>query len=96
MAARKRGAAEMPVLDGAPANEAAWTELGRKARLSTEEVRTALTHPNAHHALIEAAWLPTVAFPWRIMVGTLATVAVAVCFRSRKTAEPKAEGAGGA
>jgi hypothetical protein len=28
-------------------------------------------------------WLPTIAFTWRIMFGTLVTVAVAMCFRTR-------------
>lgn len=30
-------------------------------------------------------WFPVIAFPWRIMAGTLVTLAVAVCFRSRLT-----------
>ena len=30
------------------------------------------------------AWLPTIAFTWRIMAGTLVTVAVALCFRSKR------------
>jgi hypothetical protein len=30
------------------------------------------------------AWLPVIEFPWRIMAGTLATVAVALCFKSPK------------
>ncbi len=28
------------------------------------------------------AWLPVIEFPWRIMAGTLLTVAVALCFKS--------------
>jgi Na+/proline symporter len=28
-------------------------------------------------------WLPVIEFPWRIMAGTLATVAVALCFKTR-------------
>jgi Na+/proline symporter len=28
------------------------------------------------------AWMPVIEFPWRIMAGTLATVAVALCFKS--------------
>lgn len=31
-------------------------------------------------------WLPVIEFPWRIMAGTLATVAVALCFKSRPQA----------
>ena len=30
------------------------------------------------------AWLPVIEFPWRIMAGTLVTVAVALCFQTRK------------
>jgi Na+/proline symporter len=30
------------------------------------------------------AWMPVIEFPWRIMAGTFATVAVALCFKSRK------------
>lgn len=30
-------------------------------------------------------WLPMIAFTWRIMAGTLVTVAVALCFRSKRT-----------
>lgn len=29
------------------------------------------------------AWFPIIEFPWRIMAGTLATVAVALCFRTK-------------
>lgn len=29
------------------------------------------------------AWFPVIEFPWRIMAGTLVTVAVALCFKSR-------------
>ena len=31
------------------------------------------------------AWLPTIAFTWRIMAGTLVTVAVALCFPSKRS-----------
>ncbi|MFZ9940557.1 MAG: sodium:solute symporter [Luteolibacter sp.] len=30
-------------------------------------------------------WLPVIEFPWRIMAGTLVTVAVALCFKSDRT-----------
>ncbi len=33
-------------------------------------------------------WLPVIEFPWRIMAGTLVTVAVALCFKSHVTAAP--------
>jgi Na+/proline symporter len=29
-------------------------------------------------------WLPIIEFPWRIMAGTIATVAVALCFKSKR------------
>jgi SSS family transporter len=36
------------------------------------------------HALYQnPVWLPVIEFPWRIMAGTLMTVAVALCFRSK-------------
>jgi Na+/proline symporter len=28
------------------------------------------------------AWLPVVEFPWRILIGTLVTVAIALCFKT--------------
>jgi SSS family solute:Na+ symporter len=38
----------------------------------------------ANEALYEnPAWFPVIEFPWRIMAGTLVTVAVALCFKSR-------------
>ena len=33
-------------------------------------------------------WLPVIEFPWRIMAGTFATVAVALCFKSRPQTAP--------
>ena len=35
-------------------------------------------------------WLPVIEFPWRIMAGTLVTVAVALCFRSNAIHSPAA------
>ncbi|MES2706311.1 MAG: sodium:solute symporter [Verrucomicrobiota bacterium] len=37
---------------------------------------------NATIADLKPAWLPTIEFSWRIMVGTLVTAAVALCFRT--------------
>ena len=34
------------------------------------------------------AWLPIIEFPWRIMAGTLVTVAVALCFKTPGVARP--------
>ncbi len=36
------------------------------------------------HLYVNFAWLPVIEFPWRIMAGTLVTVAVALCFKSRE------------
>ncbi|MEY4568837.1 MAG: hypothetical protein RLZZ398_276 [Verrucomicrobiota bacterium] len=37
------------------------------------------------------AWLPVIEFPWRIMAGTLATVAVALCFKSHQAPADRLE-----
>ena len=34
------------------------------------------------HGLPRPEWMPEIEFPWRILFGTLATFAVAVCFRT--------------
>lgn len=34
-------------------------------------------------------WLPVIEFPWRIMFGTIATALVALCFRSKQSAQSK-------
>ncbi len=34
------------------------------------------------------AWLPVIEFPWRIMAGTIVTVAVALCFKSSSAPAP--------
>ena len=41
-----------------------------------------LLHPTATAVLWKPEWLPTIEFPWRITVGTLVTVAVALPFRT--------------
>lgn len=35
-------------------------------------------------------WLPVLAFPWRIMAGTLVTVAIALCFKTPGVTPPRA------
>ena len=40
-------------------------------------------------------WLPVLEFPWRIMAGTIVTVAVALCFRSRPTHALDSDGIAG-
>ena len=83
----RRAAAALMVQVPAAATDvdaAVLQRLGGKARLAPDEVRVLLSHPNARHPWIDAKWLPTVAFTWRILVGTLATVAVAVCFKTRR------------
>lgn len=62
------------------------SEIASKARLQIEELPTIAAHPNAKAPLFSPKWLPTIAFTWRIMVGTLTTVLVALCFsRKRET-----------
>lgn len=56
--------------------------LATKTRLTPDEVATAWTHPNAHQPWFQPSWLPVLAFTWRIMAGTLVTLAVGACFRS--------------
>lgn len=36
------------------------------------------------HLYTNPEWLPVIEFPWRIMAGTLVTVAVALCFKSER------------
>ena len=43
-----------------------------------------MLHPNASHALFERSWLPTIAFTWRIMTGTIVTFLVGILFRTGK------------
>jgi hypothetical protein len=58
-------------------------QIAEKARLTPEEVIVALRHPNATRPLFERPWLPTIAFTWRIMAGTLVTFFVGIGFRRR-------------
>jgi SSS family transporter len=61
-------------------------EISKKARLKIEELPTIVSHPNAQAPLFSPSWLPTISFTWRIMVGTLTTVFVALFFyRKRET-----------
>jgi Na+/proline symporter len=61
-------------------------DIAKKARLKIEELPTIAAHPNAKAPFFSPPWLPTIAFTWRIMVGTLTTVLVALCFpRKRET-----------
>jgi Na+/proline symporter len=64
--------------------EAQITALSKKTRLAPQEVAAAWTHPNAHHPWFQPTWLPVLAFTWRIMAGTLVTVAVGACFRTHR------------
>ncbi len=61
-------------------------DLAKKARLKVEELPSIAAHPNAQSPLFSPAWLPTIAFTWRIMVGTLTTVFVALCFARKRDA----------
>ena len=38
---------------------------------------------------LKPAWIPTIAFPWRIMVGTIVTAGVALCFRTDDPPSPR-------
>lgn len=61
-------------------------DIAKKARLKIDELPLIASHPNAITPLFSPSWLPTIAFTWRIMVGTLTTVFVALCFsRKRET-----------
>lgn len=60
--------------------------IAEKARLSLAELPVIAAHRNAQKPLFAPTWLPTIAFTWRIMAGTIATVLVALCFaRKRET-----------
>ncbi|MDB6077998.1 MAG: sodium solute transporter superfamily, partial [Akkermansiaceae bacterium] len=41
---------------------------------------------SGHKAYTPPTWMPVIAFPWRIMAGTLVTVAVGLCFPRRGAA----------
>jgi SSS family solute:Na+ symporter len=69
-----------------PGISPAAADIAKKARLPIEELPAIAAHPNAQAPLFSPKWLPTIAFTWRIMVGTLTTVLVALCFsRKRET-----------
>lgn len=74
-----------------PLTEAQSFAIAAKTRLSPAEVLTAWTHPNAHRPWFQPSWLPVLAFTWRIMAGTLVTLAVGACFRSPKKRSLSAE-----
>ncbi len=58
--------------------------IATKARLSISELPEVSAHRNAQQAFFAPAWLPTISFTWRIMIGTLFTVAVALCFHQKR------------
>ena len=60
------------------------SEIAAKARLKVEELPQIALHPNAQKPLFAPDWLPTIAFTWRIMVGTITTVLVALCFQRKR------------
>ncbi len=59
-------------------------QIAIRARLAPDEVAAAMLHPNASHALFERSWLPTIAFTWRIMTGTIVTFLVGILFSTGK------------
>jgi Na+/proline symporter len=77
-----------PTHSGQPLTEAQATALAGKTRLKPAEVSAAWAHPNAHRPWLQPDWLPVLAFTWRIMAGTLVTIAVGACFRTPKRGNP--------
>jgi len=67
-----------------PTQQPSIESIAAKARLSVAEIPEISQHQNAQKPLFAPAWLPTIAFTWRIMVGTLATVLVALCFARKR------------
>lgn len=59
-------------------------EIAEKARLKVEELPLIALHRNAQQPFFAPSWLPTIAFTWRIMVGTITTVLVAICFQCKR------------
>ena len=55
-------------------------QIAIRARLAPDEVAAAMLHPNATQPLFERSWLPTIAFTWRIMTGTIVTFLVGILF----------------
>ncbi len=84
----RRAAAALVAAAPADGPAPALAELAAAARLTEAQAEAALRHRNAREPLFAPRWLPTIAFTWRIMAGTLVTVAVGVCFRSRAGARP--------
>jgi hypothetical protein len=76
---------------GTTLTEAQIAALSKKTRLTPDGIAAAWTHPNAHQAWFQPTWLPVLAFTWRIMAGTLVTVAIGACFRTpgREKMPPK-------
>ncbi len=60
------------------------SEIAEKARLKVEELPRIAQHRNAQQPFFAPSWLPTIAFTWRIMVGTITTVLVALCFQRKR------------
>ncbi|HEY1120716.1 MAG TPA: sodium:proline symporter [Haloferula sp.] len=57
-----------------------------KTKLPEAEVRTLWSHRTSHEPWYLPSWMPVFAFTWRIMLGTLVTVAVGLCFRRKGAA----------
>jgi len=52
-----------------------------RTKLPEAEVRALWSSRTSHEPWYLPAWMPVFAFTWRIMLGTLVTVAVGLCFR---------------
>lgn len=89
-------AASLLPLDRSLAPDRARTEaLATRARLQPAEVAELWSERTSHEAWFQPAWMPVVSFTWRIMLGTLVTVAVGLCFRRTPTRDAGATTAPG-
>ena len=83
------------VADAMALDDASLAAIAKKARLDVAETRAVFTHPNARAPFFERDWLPSIAFTWRIMAGTMVTFLVGVCFRRRSVPWREAKSHGG-
>jgi SSS family solute:Na+ symporter len=57
-----------------------------KTKLPENEVRALWTSRTSHEPWYLPSWMPVFAFTWRIMLGTVVTVGVGLCFRRKGAA----------
>ncbi|MCW1886788.1 sodium/solute symporter [Luteolibacter flavescens] len=58
-------------------------QVAEKSKLPEAEVRALWSSRTSHEPWYLPSWMPVFAFTWRIMLGTLVTVAVGLCFRRK-------------